>query len=286
MRDTLSNKAETISYLKKQGMLGASDMDLSYCALGFAALMQPGMSVDKYINHLNKMTQTISDWMEEVLSEGAEDNLETRIDVLTKVIHHEFEYQDPKKNESHIDNMNMMRVIDQRCGGAEALGILYLHVAKKLGWDMAGLNFPKHFIVRLSYKGDTVILNPSCLGMSLSAPELRFILKSSLGKYAELSHNYYETIDNRDILIRLENSLKTRLIEMGSYKDAIDVIEVALLIAPKEYRLLLDIGVLKSKIGQVDQAITHLQNYIKQSPNINERNDAEILLQELQNSLH
>ena len=71
-------------------------------------------------------------------------------------------------------------------------------------------DFPGHFLIRMEKDGERVILDPFKAGKEMNAAELRHLLKSIAGKNAELSHNFYLPVENRDMLVRLENNLKKR----------------------------------------------------------------------------
>ena len=66
------------------------------------------------------------------------------------------------------------------------------------------------------------------------AAALRQLVKKMIGDQAELSHKYYATVNNRELLLRLQNNLKTRLIENEEYHQALQVIETMAAIAPDE----------------------------------------------------
>jgi regulator of sirC expression with transglutaminase-like and TPR domain len=154
-------------------------------------------------------------------------------------------------------------------------------LARAQGWQIDGLNFPGHFLVRLEKGSERVILDPFRGGQEMNAAELRQLLKSVIGKGAELSHNYYNAVASRDVLIRLENNLKARLIEMEEYAQAIIVVEAMEVIAPDEYRTLFDKGILYAKLGHNSQAATALEAYIAKTPDVREKQHATILLHQI-----
>ena len=115
----------------------------------------------------------------------------------------------------------------------------------------------------------------------MNAAELRGLLKSIVGKGAELSHNFYDVVSSREILVRLENNLKKRLIDGEDYAQAIIVAEAIEAFSPQEYRIYLDKGVLYAKLGQSQQAIVALEAYIEKAPHAKEKQHAKILLQQV-----
>ena len=94
-----------------------------------------------------------------------------------------------------------------------------------------------------------MILDPFQGCKILDAPDLRQILKNIAGPQAELSSSYYDVVSRRDILIRLQNNIKLRQIEAEDFDAALRTIAIMRVIKPDEYRLLLDEGVLRARIG-------------------------------------
>src|SRR5258708_36332460 len=113
-----------------------------------------------------------------------------------------------------------MRVIDRRKGLPVALGILYIHAARAQGWDMAGLAFPGHFLVRLQDAGTRLILDPFHGGKPREAAELRDLLKAITGNEAGLTPAHYAPVSDRDGLLRLQNNPKPRLIDSRQLGEA------------------------------------------------------------------
>src|SRR4029077_16348765 len=131
--------------------------------------------------------------------------------VLSEVICGEFRYCGDEETYDDLDNANLMRVIERRKGLPVALGILYLTVARSQGWAAAGLNFPGHFLIRLeSRDGRRAIIDPFHEGRVLETPASRQLLKVVSGQAGELEASHYKAVSNRDILLRLQNNVKTR----------------------------------------------------------------------------
>jgi len=149
-----------------------------------------------------------------------------------------------------------------------------------------GLNIPGHFVCRMDYEGTRLIFDPFAQCALLGAPELRRLIKQSLGPNAELSSTYYEPASNRTILIRLQNNIKMRRIEAEDYEGALNVVEAMRAIDPAEYRLLLDAGVLYARTNRLQKAIVALEDYIGKAPDPRDQHEAALLLQQIRESLN
>jgi regulator of sirC expression with transglutaminase-like and TPR domain len=276
---------EAFQYLRYVGTLKDNEIDLGESGLALALIFMPGINPERYRYHLKKLREQLAEEMQLRLRAGPEDTLALRISALKKVMHESAGYRGDAENYDDIQNMNLIRVIERRRGLPVSLGLLYVFLGTSLGWQIDGLNFPGHFLVRLEKDGERVILDPFREGQEMDAPALRQLLKSVVGQKAELSHNYYEPVIRRDMLIRLENNLKKRLIDGEEYAQAVIVLEAMEALAPDDYRVLFDKGILYAKLSQPQQAMAALERYIEKTPNPREKTEARAILQQIK-SLH
>lgn len=276
---------EAFQYLRDIGHVPDEDIDLGEAALALGLLFLPGIHLDRYRHHLRKLKDHVAEEFKACLRAGEEDSLDLRVRILRKIIHEAHEYQGDTKNYDDIQNANFIRVIERRRGLPIALGIFYIVLARSMGWVCAGLSFPGHFIIRLERDGERIILDPFKEGREMNAAELRQLLKSIIGKNAELSHNFYDAVDNREVLLRLENNLKKRLIDAEDYDQAIIVAEAIEAFSPQEYRTYLDKGVLYAKLGHYELAVHALEIYLSRAKTVREKQDAQDLLQQIKTNL-
>ena len=275
------NPDEAFQYLRRAGSTEDKDIDLAEAALALGLIFLPGLHIDRYRQHLAKLSEQVREEFEERRRSKKKDALELRVQVLRQVIHGENGYCGDEKNDDDIQNANFIRVIERRRGLPVSLGIIYIVLARKMGWVCDGLSFPGHFVIRMERDGERIILDPFKEGQEMNAATLRQLLKSIVGTSAELSHNFYDAISNREILLRLENNLKKRLIDHEDYAQAIVAAEAIEAFSPQEYRTYLDKGVLYAKLGQKRAAIAALEAYIAKTPHAQEKHQAQLLLQQL-----
>jgi regulator of sirC expression with transglutaminase-like and TPR domain len=256
MRDAylgFDDPAAATEWLRAQGRLPDPEIDLIGCALALAALDRPRVGLRRYVDHLDAVAAAVAD------RAGADAPLDDRIAALNEVMFDELGYVGDTETYDDLQNTNLIRVIDRRRGLPIVLSLLYMHGALAQGWPAEGINFPGHFVLRLSAGADRAIVDPFNGGRTIEAAELRELLKLSHGEEAELTPEHFAVASKRDILLRLQNNLKLRLIRLGKLDGALDVVERMLLFAPDNAALWHASGVLNAELGRLADAIAALQ---------------------------
>jgi regulator of sirC expression with transglutaminase-like and TPR domain len=275
------SRLEAKDLLRHVGTQPDEDIDLAEAALALAALDHPDVSLDRYRDHLSLLAREVAE-----LNPPDTDTLEGRVRALQDVLVGRHGYEGDTLTYDDIQNANMMQVIDRKKGLPVALGILFIQTARAQGWSISGLNFPGHFLVRLEYAGERIILDPFNQGQSRSVMELRDLLKVAAGADAELTPEYYATVGNRDILLRLQNNLKLRFIKADRVDKAVEILDGMLLFAPEEAMLWREAGLLNAHIGNLNAAVGALETFMTLGVNDLLRHQTALLIQQLKARLN
>ncbi|NKB44306.1 MAG: tetratricopeptide repeat protein [Alphaproteobacteria bacterium] len=266
---------------------GDGVFDLAEVALVLAAHDTPTTDLDSYRTHL----KSLYDAVEEAVGNSTDDDTNPTpnemAEALSKVIADTFRYRGDEETYDDLDNANLMRVIDRRKGLPVALGILYIAAARSQGWNVAGLNFPGHFLIRLeSLDGSRVIIDPFHEGHVLDAPALRDLLKVVTGPTEELESRHYRPVSDRDILVRLQNNVKTRRLDLGQMEEALDTLKSMQILLPDSSALCREAGLLHLRLGQVSQALSALEDYLNRAPQGPERSRIDTVVKDLKQRIH
>ncbi|MGB1076836.1 MAG: SirB1 family protein [Bdellovibrionales bacterium] len=273
--------SKILSQLAEVGRQVDRDIDIFETALLIAALDHPGRLMERYNLHKDRVVEACL----KLYDEKSDQNVHSQLDVLREVLVDQEEYCGDQENYDRLDNADLMSVIDRRRGLPVALAVIYLSVAKALGWDVCALSFPAHVFLRIEFDGERVIFDPFDGAKEMEAHDLRDKLKELLGGYAELSAQYYEPMTTREVLARLQNNIKTRLISGEDFESALQRVDIMRLILPNDPRLLFEAGVLNARAGQRKKAIDLLYSYVDVVDSQADRDDALLLLKELENGL-
>mgnify|MGYP001167984346 CR=1 FL=1 len=276
-----NNKTDLLAFLTQQGQKPAAEIALFESALAFSALRHPNRSLAPYYLEIERLCKDTHN----MLAHQGADHAEAKLIALQTVFVEDNNYHGNAANYDLIDNADICYVIDNTTGLPVALSILYLEVCERLNWHAEGINFPGHFLVRLSGNGQQPLFDPFNLARTTGAAELREIIKHVKGPHAELDQSYYQVADKREILVRLQNNIKKRQIAAEDYETALETVIATEKIAPNEYKLLLDKGVLLAKNTQSREAIETLERYINLTPYEHDRQDALMFIEQIHQEL-
>src|SRR5215471_17476684 len=189
-------------FLRDLGGSGEPVLPIAEAALALASFERPRVGPSRYREHLRILARDVG------RHAGAAGDVAARARALNEIILLKYGYSGDELTYDDLQNANLMRVVYRRKGLPVALGILYMHAGRAQGWDTVGLNFPVHFLIRLSDGPERLILDPFHSGRICCAAALRELLKTTAGQEGELLPEYYTPVADRDVLLRLQNNLK------------------------------------------------------------------------------
>lgn len=269
--------------LGELGTLADDEIDLAEAALVLASAERPRAGLEPYRRHLARISAEVGAYAD---SARGPLSLGDQADALSHVLTRRYGYSCDEETFDDLDAANLMRVIDTRRGLPVALGILHLHVAGVLGWQMAGLDFPSRFLIRMEKDGERAVVDPADGCRILEVADLRAILKAAEGLEAELTPGGYAPMSRRAILYRLQNNIKVRLIRAGRMAEALKIIETIALFAPQAADPWRESGIINARLGNCSAAVAALEEYLKFDDDPTNRREAHALLQEMKSKIN
>ncbi len=269
--------AEVRAFLGRVGGLPDDAIDLGETALALAALDRPRVALDRYRDHLDRLARDVA----AAADDGEASTVEGRVAALNSVLFDDHGYRGDELTYEDLQNANLMRVIDRRKGLPVALGILYIHAARAQGWDAAGLAFPGHFLIALAAGDARAVVDPFAGGRTCTAADMRALLQTVGGPEAALEPRFYAPVGNRDVLLRLQNNIKLRLVRQQRFERARDVAVAMTLFAPEAAAPWRAVGMIEARLGNFRAAQEALERFLALTPSEHERHEAAAFLQRL-----
>ena len=192
--------------LEAIGQLPDAEIDIADAALQFARVDAPEADWQAARQHLSDLAR------EAVALAGGvpDDDIPTRARVLALLLSARHAYAGDAEDYDNLRNANLIHVIERRRGLPVALGILWLHAARTVGWAAHGADFPGHFLLALEGGGGKTVLDVFAGGTPLDSAALRRLLRSVEGRQADLRPGLLAPMSSRAVLLRLQTNIKPR----------------------------------------------------------------------------
>lgn len=268
------------AFLRELGASAAAVMPIAEAALALASFERPRVGLERYRQHLAGLARDVG---RHPASRGS---LPERVRAINEIVLLKYGYSGDELTYDDLQNANLMRVVDRRKGLPVALGILYMHAARAQGWDSVGINFPGHFLVRIGEGPDRAIVDPFHGGAICDAAKLRELLKAMAGQDVELSPEHYAPVADRDVLLRLQNNVKSRLLQAERHEQALRVIETMLMLAPDLADLWREAGLINAHLGKMKASVGALEEFVLRAPDGAARHQAAAILQQMKSKLN
>jgi regulator of sirC expression with transglutaminase-like and TPR domain len=207
------------------GLLDDEDLQLDDAALALAAPDHPGIDLEPYHAILDDIVAGLAE--AGVGLSGGRD----RAAALSRVIAEEQGFIGDRETYDDPDNADLVRVIDRRRGLPVSLSILYVAVARRIGWTADALDVPGHVLALIGGEAAPVVVDPFRGGVVVEPQDLARLVASTADEETP-SVRHVATMPNRAILARLLLNQATRAEAIGKGRRALTLYERITTFAP------------------------------------------------------
>ena len=169
------------------------------------------------------------------------------------------EYYDPR-------NSYLNEVLDRKTGIPISLSVLYAAVARSIGLDLAGVNLPAHFLLRVEGSDPPLFVDPFREGMTLDEEGCRRQVAAAVGHPVPLVSQQFEPTSVVATVARMLRNLKAIYVQEDDFASALPVVRRLSAIDPKNYDELRDWGLLAYQAGRVGESVSPLARYSEARP--------------------
>jgi regulator of sirC expression with transglutaminase-like and TPR domain len=238
----------------------ADQVDLAKAALYVAQEEYPELDIPTYLAMLDRMADTLQQRLPETdyplkiirtINQYVFDELNFRGNAI--------DYYDPR-------NSFLNEVLTRRVGIPITLSLVYLELAKRIGFPMAGVGMPGHFLIRPTLEEMAIFVDPFHQGEVLFEQDCRDRFQQMFGDSARMERAHLEPISPTTFLVRMLANLKMIYIQKRDAPKALEAINRILLIYPEAISEWRDRGLIHYQQGQLESALLDLERYLYQSP--------------------
>lgn len=245
-------------------------IDLIRAALVIARGEYPDLDIEEYSSRIEKLARCVA-------ACSADMDERNTIAALNRVLFEETglrgnrdDYYDPR-------NSFLNDVLDRGLGIPITLAMIYMEVAKRVGFHLSGVGMPGHFLLKhYSTEGSEFLIDCFNRGDILSRQDCQSRLDEIYSGEMQLRPEFLHPISRRQILTRMLNNLKTVYLSTRNFRKALPIADLILVIHPQSAEDVKQRALLRYSMGLHGLAAEDLEEYLKMSP---KASDAEEIKQ-------
>ncbi len=245
-------------------------IDLIRAALVIARGEYPDLDIEEYSARIEKLARRVAAY-------SADSDEHNTLAALNRVLFEETglrgnrdDYYDPR-------NSFLNDVLDRGLGIPITLAMIYMEVAKRVGFHLSGVGMPGHFLLKhYSADGTEILIDCFNRGDILSRQDCQSRLDEIYSGEMQLRPEFLHPISRRQILTRMLNNLKTVYLSTRNFRKALPIADLILVIHPQSAEDVKQRALLRYSMNLHGLAAEDLEEYLKMSP---KASDAEEIKQ-------
>jgi regulator of sirC expression with transglutaminase-like and TPR domain len=162
--------------LNHLALIDEEDIALDDAALSLALLDHPGIDSAAHRDLLDMIEMRLK-----VVGGDAETAAE-HADALAEVLAREFDFAGDTDTYDDPANADLLSVLDRRRGLPVSLSIIWVAMARRLGWSSDVLDVPGHVLVVVGAEAPPVIVDPFLGGVRVGAERLAALVGAATGQ--------------------------------------------------------------------------------------------------------
>lgn len=243
-------------------------IDLVRAALTIARTEYPDLDIEKYVRCVDALARRVGARIPE-----AGDAAQT-IAALNHVLFEEEGFRGNRENYYDPRNSFLNDVLERKLGIPISLAVVYMEVARRVGFPLFGVGMPGHFLLKhYDVEGRQVLIDCFEGGHILSDSDCQQRLDEIYSGQLPLQPDFLMAVSRRQILTRVLNNLKTVYLSTRNFKKALPLVDLVLVIYPRSPEDVKQRALLRYSLNLMRGAAEDLEQYLKMSPDASDADD-------------
>jgi len=243
-------------------------IDLVRAALTIARTEYPNLDVDAYCGQIEDLARRAKRQVPE-LGDPAKS-----IAALNRVLFEEEGFRGNAEDYYDPRNSFLNDVLDRKLGIPITLAVVYMEVARRVGFPLVGVGMPGHFLLKhYDVEGREIVIDPFNRGSILTAKDCQRALDQIYDGKMPLQPEFLMAVSRRQVLVRMLNNLKSIYLSSRNFRKALPIVDLILAIYPRSPEDVKQRAMLRWSLGQTRGALADLDDYLKMSPDASDADE-------------
>ena len=236
------------------------EIDLTRAALLIARAEYPELDIEAYARRIEELAYRVASLVPDINAQGT-------IAALNHVLFEDAGLRGNREDYYDPRNSFLNDVLDRGLGIPITLSIVYMEVARRVGFPLAGVGMPGHFLLK-HYGGEAHEMLIDCFnhGDILSQQDCQRRLDEIYSGEMALRPEFLHPISPRQILTRMLNNLKTVYLSTRNFRKALPIADLILVIYPCSPEDVKQRALLRYSLALHKLAAEDLDEYLQMSP--------------------
>jgi len=242
-------------------------IDLIRAALTIARTEYPNLDIEVYASRMEELARRVA-------AQASDVNPQRTLAALNKVLFDEVQLRGNREDYYDPRNSFLNDVLDRGLGIPITLSIVYMEVARRVGFHLSGVGMPGHFLLKhYGEDGQEMLIDCFNRGDIVSRQDCQSRLDEIYSGEMTLRPEFLHPISRRQILTRMLNNLKTVYLSTRNFRKALPIADLILVIYPRSAEDIKQRALLRYSMGMHGLAAEDLDDYLKMSPNASDAED-------------
>jgi regulator of sirC expression with transglutaminase-like and TPR domain len=242
-------------------------VDLLRAALTFARIEDPALDIEHYVRWVDDLARRAGARIQDP------DDPSQVIAGLNEVLFQEEMFRGNTVDYYSPRNSFLHDVLDRRLGIPISLALVYMEVARRVGFQLFGVGMPGHFLLKhYDVDGRAILIDAFERGSIVTEDDCRQKLDTIYSGQVALQPEFLLPVTRRQMLTRMLNNLRSIYLSQRDFRRAVQVVDLILVIYPRSPEDMKQRAVLRYNLNDYRGALSDFEEYVKMSP---DASDAE-----------
>jgi len=246
-------------------------VDILRAALTLSRIHEPALDMERYVHRVDELAARVAAKIDDP------DDPVQIIAAMNDVLFREEMFRGNTVDYYSPRNSFLHDVLDRRLGIPITLALVYMEVARRVGFQLFGVGMPGHFLLKhYDVDGHSILIDAFERGSIVTEDDCRQKLDSIYSGQVALQPEFLLPVTRRQMLTRMLNNLRSIYLSQRDFRRAVQVVDLILVIYPRSPEDMKQRAVLRYNLNDFRGALSDFEEYVKMSP---DASDAEEIRQ-------
>ena len=243
-------------------------VDLLRAALTFARIENPRLDIEQYVRRVEELSRRAAAKVQDL------DDPAQIIAALNEVLFQEEMFRGNTVDYYNPRNSFLHDVLDRRLGIPITLALVYMEVARRMGFPLFGVGMPGHFLLKhYDVDGRAILIDAFERGSIVTEEDCRQKLDAIYSGQLALQPEFLLPVTRRQMLTRMLNNLRSIYLSQRDFRRAVQVVDLILVIYPRSPEDVKQRAVLRYNLDDYRGALSDFEEYVKMSPDASDADE-------------